>query len=98
MRGLSVHVVCTDERREGKVTEFLLGAAAFLGMALWDFLCAIYVLAVSKRQAVRAGLVAAAMFLVSALVLISVVQDNWLVLPASVGAFAGTFLAIKVVK
>ena len=79
-------------------TEFLLGSGAFLGMALLDLLCAIYITEVNKRHAVMASLLAASMYAVSATVIIGVVQDNWLIIPACAGAFAGTFLGIKVVK
>ncbi len=80
------------------MTELLLGAGVFLGITLLDFLCALYILAVGNKEAIRSGLFAAAMYTVNALVIIGVVQDNWLVIPACAGSFVGTFLGIKVVK
>ncbi len=79
------------------MTDLILGSSVFFGMALWDFLCALYVLAVGKKQAVRSGLLAAGMYAVSALVIIEVVQANWLILPTCAGAFIGTFLGVKMV-
>ena len=79
------------------MTDLLLGLSVLFGMALWDFLCALYVLAVGKKQAVKSGLLAAGMYAVSALVIIEVVQANWLILPTCAGAFIGTFLGVRIV-
>ena len=69
--------------------------AVFLVTAATDWLWTRCVSATVLRQEWRAASWGSVLFATSSLLTVSVVDDPWLVLPASAGAFVGTFLAVR---
>jgi len=62
----------------------------FAAVTALDFIGAWYTRAVATRHAVPAGLCAAVLVGVGALVTVAYVDNHWLALPAALGAFVGT--------
>lgn len=67
----------------------------FLAVALMDYCWARYIRATAERRPLHAGGYAAGLLLVSALVVVSYVEDHALILPAVAGAFVGTYLSVR---
>jgi hypothetical protein len=68
--------------------------AAFAAMFASDFAWSLYVAAVKDGAAIRASLWAVALFLLGALAVIGYTRNRWLLIPAALGAAAGTFLGV----
>ena len=71
------------------------GLATFASMAALDWVFAYYTKNVIKKNAALAGLYASAIVVTNAIVTISYVTDHWMVVPAVLGAFAGTWVAVR---
>ena len=67
-------------------------------MALVDLCWTKYTLAVTKKHALHSGLWSVGILLCGAFVTVSYVQDRTLLIPAIIGAFGGTYYAIKYSK
>jgi hypothetical protein len=67
--------------------------AVFFVTFVADWLWAGYIGAVANRHRVRAGAMSALIVAAGAVTTVSVVANRWLVIPACVGAFAGTWVA-----
>jgi hypothetical protein len=67
----------------------------FGSMVVLDFIWAHYTLFLLKKKAAGAGLAATAIMLCNAVVTIGYVDDHWMIIPTAVGAFVGTYAAIK---
>jgi hypothetical protein len=67
----------------------------FIVMTLTDFVWAQYTAAIAKDKAFPAGLWSIGIILFGSYVTKSYVDDYWMIIPASIGAFAGTFLSVK---
>lgn len=66
----------------------------FVASAAIDLVWTRCVRATVERQRGQAALWAVALYVLSTYATISVVDDHWLVLPAGLGAFIGTWLAV----
>lgn len=62
--------------------------------AVSDWVWANYMLGVTNRLALEASLWASAVIVLGAFVVLSYVDDKRLVIPAAIGAFIGTYLAV----
>lgn len=62
--------------------------------ALSDWVWANYMLGVTSRMALEASLWASAVIILGAFVVLSYVDDKRLIIPAAIGAFIGTYLAL----
>lgn len=71
---------------------------AFAGMVVLDIVFAFYTLKVAQRAEIQASLFATAILGLNGLVTVLYVEDNKLIVPAMVGAFVGTWIAIKIDK
>lgn len=69
--------------------------AAFLGMFVLDFFWAAYIGATAKGHAVAASLFSAVIVFLGASVTLAYITDHRAILPACLGAFAGTYVAVK---
>ena len=69
---------------------FLAFGAMFACDACWAF----WSMKVQQRKAFAASAWALFLFLTSAVATISYVENKWLLIPAALGAFLGTFFAI----
>jgi xanthine/uracil permease len=67
----------------------------FIAMFLVDIIFAYYLKAVNTDKAVKAGLWAAMVTFVNIVAVISYTENHLMVIPAVLGAFAGTFVGIK---
>lgn len=62
-----------------------------------DVVFAMYVIATSSKAAEAAAGWASAIVLLNGAVTLSFVRDRWMLVPAAIGAFAGTWSAIRFV-
>jgi hypothetical protein len=67
----------------------------FCGMTALDFVWARYTLTTAEKQPWWAGGYASVLIILSGVVTLTYVNDPWMLIPAAGGAFAGTFLSIK---
>jgi uncharacterized membrane protein YfcA len=68
---------------------------AFMLMAVLDMVWAYYIMNTSKANAISASAYAAALFGLSGIVTIQIVDNPSLLPAAMLGAFVGTYIAIK---
>ena len=66
----------------------------FVAMFALDFVWARYTYAMTDKRAVAAGVYAVGILLFAGTAQIGYTADLWLLFPAGLGAFAGTFLAV----
>lgn len=69
--------------------------AAFLGMFVVDFFWAAYIGATSRGHAPAASLFSAAIVFISGSVTMAYIDNRWALVPACLGAFAGTYVAVR---
>ena len=74
----------------------LLWLQVFFGLVIIDVLHAIYVKHIQKDNPFRSSITASAIYLINAIVVIGFVQDPWLLIPAGLGAFVGTYIGVKI--
>jgi hypothetical protein len=67
----------------------------FAALFVLDIVWARYTIALTDRRRVLAGSYASAIIALGAVGTISYINDPWMVLPAMLGAFAGTFVGIQ---
>jgi hypothetical protein len=72
------------------VTAFVV----FLATAAYDIAWARYTSAVSQRRAVRAAWWSATIYAFGAFATIQYTRDPWLIIPALLGAFLGTWIGV----
>lgn len=72
--------------------------AIFLLMVALDFVWARYTMALHRQAHGRASLYAGGIFLLNGLVTMAYVQSGWLLIPAVLGAVAGTYAGSWSVK
>lgn len=76
-------------------TKFLV---VFLLVALVDFLWAQYVIHTAGIKPLKSSLYAAGIYILSSIITIAYVDDHHMVVPAGLGAFAGTYLSVRLKK
>lgn len=69
--------------------------AVCCAVALADGLWALWMGAVAAGHPVAAGLYSVGLICCGAFVTVAYVQDRWQLIPASVGAFVGTYLSVR---
>ena len=69
--------------------------SVFVAMFFTDVLFAIYVRRTSQGKAFQAALFGALIFLFAGFVVVSYVSNLWLLIPASLGSFLGTYIIVK---
>ena len=70
-------------------------AIIFVTYVIIDILYAMYVICVSKRQAVNAAFVSSFLYSLGAYGVISYSKNPLYVVPLAVGAFLGTYIVVK---
>lgn len=73
----------------------MIGLLVFAAYLLVDALYALYTLAVTERRAARAASYSAAIYLLLACGVLAFTRSAWYIIPAAVGGWAGTFLAVR---
>lgn len=68
----------------------------FCAVAALDFVWALYTVAVTEKRHWCAGLHAGIIIALSGAAAIGYTQNHWLLIPAALGAFCGTMLAVKI--
>lgn len=67
---------------------------AFVAMFATDFAWALYVASVKVGDALAASIWAVVLFALGAVAIIGYTRNRWLLIPASAGAFAGTYFGV----
>lgn len=67
----------------------------FISVAALDFVWALYASHVTRNNAVMAGFYASLIMILGGLAAVGYVNDPWMLIPACLGAFVGTYGALK---
>lgn len=62
---------------------------------VFDILYALYVIAVSRQQAVYASAISSALYSLGAYGVMTYLHNPWYVIPLACGAFIGTYVAVR---
>jgi hypothetical protein len=66
----------------------------FVAMFATDYAWSLYVAAIKNGAALTAGGWAVALFLLGAFTVLGYTKNKWLLIPATIGAFAGTWAGV----
>ncbi len=77
---------------------FSLFILAMLATFVVDICWTLYLIKVQERRSVAAGIYATLIYLLGALVVTIYVTDKSLIIPALIGSFLGTFVAVEYKK
>lgn len=69
--------------------------AVFAAVFTLDFVWAAYTLAMTGREALQAAGLAGLIIVLSGIAQIGYTKHKWLLIPAFLGAFAGTYVAVR---
>lgn len=72
----------------------LAGLLAFLCLAATDICWAVYVSKVSEKNPHKSALWSLGLFLTGGMAVISYTENHWLLIPAALGAYVGTFIGV----
>jgi len=89
------YLISLKKRHHTKGVHILKFLIVFLGMAVFDFLYAIYTRAVIDKKSFRGGSLACLMVLVQGLIIVSYTKEPKLLIAAALGAFIGTYIGIR---
>jgi len=73
----------------------LLAAGVFVNTAVGDWVWARYGMAVADRRAAVASVFAILIILVGAAAVLAYTENHWMLIPAALGAGAGTYFTIR---
>ena len=71
---------------------------AFMSIFCLDIVYTYYLKSVECNQALKASLWSVACYLLGSIAIVSYTTNHWLILPAVLGAFCGTFVGMKIRK
>ena len=71
---------------------------AFFAIFFTDIFYTYYLKAVHEEHAVRASCWATIVYIIAAIAIIEYNTNHWLLIPAGIGAFCGTFVGMKLRK
>ena len=74
------------------MTDWLL---TFFALFFTDILYTYYIKSVNERSALRASVLAVMVFLIASVAVIEYTTNHWLLIPACLGAFCGTYVSLK---
>lgn len=74
---------------------WLTALTVFVVYVVFDILYALYVICVSRKQALAASFTGAALYSLGAVGVMSYTHNALYLIPLSLGAFAGTYIAVK---
>jgi uncharacterized protein YebE (UPF0316 family) len=74
---------------------WLQAGVVFLVYVFFDILYALYVLCVSRKQALSASAISAVLYSLGAYGVMSYLDNVWYLVPLACGAFLGTYIAVK---
>lgn len=67
----------------------------FVVYVFFDILYALYVICVSRRQALAASAISAVLYSLGAYGVMNYLHNPWYLIPLAIGAFLGTYIAVK---
>jgi hypothetical protein len=68
----------------------------FLAIFLLDVVYTYYLRCVTNSQVLNASLWSVACYVLGSVAVINYTTNNWLIIPAMIGAFCGTFVGMKI--
>lgn len=74
---------------------WLNAAIVFVVYIFFDILYALYVICVSRRQAVAASAISSVLYSLGAYGVMSYLHNPLYIIPLAIGAFIGTYIAVK---
>lgn len=72
--------------------------AAFFGMFFTDIFYTYYLAAIQERNAFASANWAVVVYVIASMLVIGYTSDHWLLIPAILGAWLGTYIGIKLKK
>lgn len=75
--------------------DWFTAVTVFFVYVFFDILYALYVLCVSRRQAIASSVISAVLYSLGAYGVRSYLQNPLYVIPLGIGAFVGTYIAVK---
>lgn len=75
--------------------EWIIYIIVFLAMFAMDMVWTLYIRALAQGRAVKAASLSALVYSISALSFVEIVKDTYLLIPAALGAFLGTYYTLK---
>lgn len=73
---------------------WLTAVTVFVVYVFFDILYALYVLCVSRKQALAASAISSVLYSLGAYGVMNYLDNAWYLLPLACGAFIGTYLAV----
>lgn len=73
----------------------LEAALVFVSMFVVDIFYAIYLKSIENNKPLHASSMATVVFFIASIATIGYVDNHWLLIPACLGAFAGTWVGVK---
>jgi hypothetical protein len=67
----------------------------FIATGVGDMFWTFYIRRTSEGRALQASLFSAAIMIAGGIVIITYVENKWYLIPATLGAFVGTYLTVK---
>lgn len=74
---------------------WLTALTVFVVYVFFDILYALYVICVSRRQAVAASAISSVLYSLGAYGVMNYLHNAWYLIPLALGAFIGTYVAVK---
>lgn len=68
--------------------------ATFVAMVVTDLCWARYIISANDRSPLEASAWAVSLFLLGAFTVLGYTRDRWLLIPATLGAFVGTYFGV----
>lgn len=73
---------------------WLTAATVFVVYIFFDILYALYVITVSRQQAIRASAISSVLYSLGAYGTMNYLHNPWYLVPLATGAFIGTYIAV----
>jgi len=77
------------------MSDLVVYVAVFVALLIVDIIWTLYIRSLASGKAFRAGVLSALVYSVSAYSFIEIVKDTYLLAPAALGAFLGTYYTVK---
>lgn len=70
----------------------------FFSVLLYDSLYALYIQQIHEKKALKSAITSSILYLSGAYVVVSYIDDKWLIIPAIIGGAIGTYITVKYSK
>jgi hypothetical protein len=77
------------------MTEYIV---TFFALFFTDVFYTYYLRAVNNNEVLKSSLWAVVVFVIAAIAVVNYTTDHWLLIPAALGAFCGTFVGMTIRK